>query len=122
MIAYVLAVRALNHPNGSIVMSGCNSDRYGIDQLANDAAMSQAVRRDDLRITACGSRHDREGLTQRTREPSVMTRPDQQRGVLGSTFRRPLQTGRKTMRNRQWHTIVLLRGPPFGAARHHQAI
>jgi hypothetical protein len=72
MIAYVLAVRALNHPNGSIVMSCYNSDRYGIDQLANDAAVSQAVRRDDLRITASGCRHDREGLTQRTRDPYVI--------------------------------------------------
>src|SRR5579863_5612380 len=100
VIADVLAVRALNHPNRSVVMSRCNPDRYGVDQLAHDAAMAQAVRCDHLRITAGCRRRDRERLTERTRKPSVIARPHQQRRVFGSAFGRPLQTGRKTMRYR----------------------
>src|SRR6516165_2654801 len=73
-------------------------------------------------ITSGGLRHDRERLTQRTRDPSAIARPDQQRRISGSAFRRPRQTGRETMWYWYWHTIVSLRRPPLGAARHHQTI
>src|SRR6202051_1414477 len=102
---------------------GCrHSNWHAVNQLAHDAAMSQAVRSDDLRIAAGGLRRDSEGLAQRSRNPSVIIRADKQGPVLGSTFRHPFQAYCKAWGDGQEKPLVLLRHAALGAARHHQAV
>ena len=64
MIAYdVFGIRALDHPNGRVVMSCRHTDRHVVDQLPHDIAVPQCVGRDDLRIAPGGLSRHGEGPT-----------------------------------------------------------